>query len=130
MPPKINKGGIMKVEKIEKIFEKFENIRKNHRSYKESRYDRKEAYIELIKYIMDKEEVPEAELMVRAKNMGLGQLYYNTFISIMRSHLGYIEYGKDADRYKTVKITNELREALENGNNDNEVRDEWEELLT
>ena len=100
---------------IDKIYNTFERERKKHPTYKESKYDKESEYKELIKFLVEKEEVNEAELMLKAKEIGLGRLYYNTFIAILKKYLNFIDIGEE-DGYKVIKITNELRNALNDNN--------------
>ena len=103
---------------VEKIFKRFEEVRSRHPTYRVNSYRKESEYKELIKFLIEKEEVNEAELMLKAKEIGLGKLYYKVFISIMKNHLGFIDIGEE-DGYKVIKITNELRNVL-NEDDDNE----------
>jgi len=67
--------------------------------------------------LLEKEEIHEAELQLFAKKIGLSMYYYNVFISIMRKYLGFIDIGEE-DGYKVIKITNELRNALNEYDNE------------
>lgn len=111
---------------VEKIYNVFENARKKHKTYQESKYNKEKEYKELIKLIIDNEELNEAELILKASNLGLGKLYYNAFISILKRHLGFIDYG-EKEGFKTIKITSELNEAL-NEPQEETQRNEWDEL--
>ena len=110
---------------VEKIYNAFENARKKHKTYRESKYNKEKEYKELIKLIIDNEELNEAELILKASDLGLGKLYYNAFVSILKRHLGYIDYG-EKEGFKTIKITSELNEALNEPQE--ETQREWDEL--
>ena len=102
---------------VEKIYNLFEEQRKKHKSYRSESYNKEAQYKELIKFLIEREEVTEAELMLKSKEIELGKLYYNTFIAIMRRYLGFIDVGEE-DGYKIIKITNELKNALNDDNNE------------
>jgi replicative DNA helicase Mcm len=112
---------------VEKIYNMFENVRKKCSTYKKNKYDKECEYKELIKLILDREELTEAELMLKASNLGLRELYYNAFVSILKNYLSFIEYG-EKEGFKTIKITNELREFLQEQSQGTKG-DEWDELL-
>jgi replicative DNA helicase Mcm len=112
---------------VEKIYNLFENTRKNNKTYKEAKYNKESEYKELIKLLLDCGELNEAELILKASNGGLGKLYYNAFISIMKKHLGFIDYG-EKEGFKTIKTTNELKEALQEQTREVQ-KDEWNELI-
>ncbi|GEM_PF-1193986 len=113
---------------VEKIFKIFEDERRKHPRYKESKYCKTEQYKDLIRFLLEKEEVDEAELILQAKKVGLGMLYYKVFKSIMKKYLAFIDISED-NGYKVIKITNELRNALNDVNNNDDSRlglDDWE----
>ena len=118
-------GGKMSVEKI---YNMFENARKKTKTtYNENKYNKEIEYKELIKFILDHKELNEAELMLKASNLGLGILYYRAFVSILKNYLGFIDYG-EKEGYKIIKITNELKEALQEQTQEIK-KDIWNELM-
>jgi len=98
-------------EYVETIYKIFEDERRRHPTYKEKKFNKVEQYKELIKFLLEKEEVDEAELILQAKKVGLGLMYYKAFRSILKNYLGFIDFIEE-DGYRTIKITNELRNAL------------------
>ena len=113
---------------VEKIYNMFETVRKKHSTYKENKYNKESEYKELIKLILDCEELNEAELILKASNLGLGKLYYRAFVSILKKHLCFIDYG-EKEGFKTIKITNELKEALKEPQEQEIKKDVWNELI-
>ncbi|WP_414739804.1 MCM family protein (plasmid) [Methanocaldococcus indicus] len=94
------------------VYKYFENERRKSPRYKERKYNKETEYKKLIKFLLDNEKVDEAELMLKAKEIGLGKLYLNAFLAIMRKHLGFIDL-EELDGYKIIKISKELKELLE-----------------
>jgi len=100
---------------VEIIYKYFEKERLRHPTYRMQKYDKADQYKELIEYLIEKEKVDEAELVLKAKKIGLGKLYLNAFLAIMRKYLGFIDISEE-NGYKIIKITDELRNII----NDNE----------
>ncbi|WP_457613853.1 MCM family protein [Methanocaldococcus sp.] len=112
------------------IYMYFEKERKRHPTYKDSKYNKESQYKELIGFLLEKEEVDEAELMLKAKQVNLGRLYLNAFMAIMRKYLGFIDISEN-NGYKVIKITDELRNAIndnDEGNSSFSSIDEFEFL--
>jgi len=112
---------------VEKVYKYFEKERLRHPTYRNEPYNKESQYKELIKFLIEKGEVDEAELLLKAKQIGLGKLYYNVFIAIMKKYLGFIDIGEH-NGYKIIKITDELREILnddESQSSDSGI-DSWE----
>ena len=93
---------------VDKIYNIFEEQRKKHKSYRDDGRFKKEEYKELIKILLEKEEIKEVELMLKASELGLSKTHYDVFMSIMKNYLGFIVISTDENGFKTVKITNEL----------------------
>ena len=103
---------------IEKIYKYFEKERLRHPTYRMEKYNKADQYKELIKFLIEREKVDEAELVLKAKEIGLGKLYLNAFMAIMRKYLGFIDISED-NGYKIVKITDELRNIINDNDESN-----------
>ena len=50
---------------VGKIYNMFENARKKHKTYNANRFSKEKEYKELIKFIIDKKEAKEAEIILK-----------------------------------------------------------------
>jgi len=104
------------MNQVEKIYTLFENARKSHKTYSASRYERKE-FKDVIKFLLEKEQVKEFELQQKFNELGLSNAFYKIFMAIMRKTLGFVAYGEDENGYKVIRITQKLKDALLEENN-------------